>query len=341
MRTAMLREPGRVTVEQVSDPRIEQPTDAVVRVVAAGICGTDLRCYSGKPGPVPGPRCGHEFVGVVAYVGKAVRSVRPGQLVVAPFTFSDGECVRCVRGFQSSCAQGGMWSIEAGGAQAEGVRVPFADGTLVAVPFDENDERIPAVLTLSDVMTTGQHAICAGGRPTPATVAIVGDGPVGLCAVLAARRAGVERIFLLGHHEERLRIGRKFGASDVVSTRGAEGRAQVVEATGGAGADLVVEAVGEQDAFDTAIEVCADGGAISMVGGPHGALDPVVRFTRNITVTGGLAPARAYLPALLDDVVRGDLDPSPVFDHTVELVDIDRGYRAMADRRATKVLITL
>ncbi|MFC3455800.1 zinc-binding dehydrogenase [Amycolatopsis speibonae] len=339
MRAAMLHAPGRVSVEQVRDPRIEQPTDAVVRVVAAGICGTDLRCYLGKPGPLQGPRCGHEFVGVVAHVGAAVRTVRPGQLVVAPFMFCDGECVRCTHGLQSSCPQGGMWSIAAGGAQAEGVRVPFADGTLVQVPFDENDERIPAVLTLADVMATGHHAIHAGGISRPATVAVIGDGAVGLCSVLAARRAGVERVFLLGRHEARLSIGRRFGLTDVVTVRGAEGEAQVIEATGGAGVDLVVDAVGEQDTVDTAMAICADGGAISLVGGPHSVVEPMARFLRNITVTGGLAPARAYLPALLDDVIAGDLDPSPVFDRVVDLAGIDLGYQAMANRQATKVLV--
>ena len=341
MRAAMLRAPGRVTVEQVPDPRIEHPSDAVVRVVAAGICGTDLRGYLGRPSPVPGPRCGHEFVGVVADVGVDVRTVRRGQLVVAPFMFSDGECVRCTRGMQNSCVQGGMWGIAAGGGQAEGVRVPFADGTLVSLPLDEHDERIPAVLALSDVMATGHHAIRAGGRPTPATVAVIGDGAVGLCAVLAARRAGVERIFLFGRHEARLRIGQKFGATDFVNVRGAEGPSQVIEATEGAGADLVVEAVGEQDALDTAMAVCADGGAISLVGGPNVTLDAMACFLRNVTITSGLAPARAYLPALLEDVVAGRVDPSPIFDVNVRLAEICGGYRTMADRLATKVLITL
>ncbi|WP_039924234.1 alcohol dehydrogenase catalytic domain-containing protein [Amycolatopsis decaplanina] len=341
MRAAILRAPGHVDVGHVPDPRIEHPSDAVVRVVAAGICGTDLRGYQGRPGPVQGPACGHEFVGVVASVGRDVRTVRPGQPVVAPFMFSDGDCVQCVRGMQSSCQNGGMWGVAAGGGQADGVRVPFADGTLLPVPLDEHDERVPAVLTLADVMATGHHAIHASAGRKPATVAVVGDGAVGLCAVLAAQRAGIERIFLIGHHEMRLRIGHKFGATDLVSAQGAEGWTQVIEATGGAGADLVVEAVGEQGAMDTAMAVCADGGAISTVGGPHGVLDSMACFLRNVTVTGGLAPARAYLPALLDDVVAGRLDPSPIFDHTVQLACVDSGYQAMVDRQATKVLITL
>jgi threonine dehydrogenase-like Zn-dependent dehydrogenase len=234
-----------------------------------------------------------------------------------------------------------MWSVAAGGGQADGVRVPFADGTLLPVPLDEHDERIPAVLTLADVMATGHHAIHASAGRKPATVAVVGDGAVGLCAVLAAQRAGIERIFLIGHHETRLRIGHKFGATDLLSAQGTEGWTQVIEATGGAGADLVVEAVGEQGAMDTAMAVCADGGAISMVGGPHCLPDPTARFLRNVTVTGGIAPARAYLPALLNEVVTGRLDPSPIFDRTVQLACVDSGYQAMADRQATKVLITL
>ncbi|GAB3733542.1 alcohol dehydrogenase catalytic domain-containing protein [Amycolatopsis oliviviridis] len=341
MKAAILRSPGSLAVTEVPDPGIEHPSDAVVRVVAAGICGTDLRGYQGRPGPVEGPRCGHEFVGVVTETGAEVRTVRPGQLVVAPFMFSDGDCVRCVRGNQPSCARGGMWGIDAGGGQAEAVRVPFADGTLIRVPMDERDERIPAVLALADVMATGHHALHASGRAAPATVAVVGDGAVGLCAVLAARRAGAERIFLFGHHEPRLAVGRGFGATDIVSAPATAGHAEVLEATGGAGVDLVVEAVGAQSAMDTAVAVCADGGAISLVGGPYSTVDALACHLRNVSFTGGVAPARSYLPELLDDVVAGRLDPSPVFDLGVRLDGIGDGYRAMADRQAIKVLVTV
>ncbi|GAA0362502.1 alcohol dehydrogenase catalytic domain-containing protein [Actinoallomurus spadix] len=339
MKAALLNRPGEIITGEVPDAVIELPTDAVVRVVAAGVCGTDVRAYRGLPGPVSGPWCGHEFVGVVEDVGTAVETVRVGDLVVAPFMFSDGTCARCARGVPTSCMAGGMWSVQAGGAQAEAIRVPLADGTLVHVPMDEHDERVPAVLTLADVMPTGYHAVRTAGPVAGATVAVVGDGAVGLCAVLAARRAGAERVLLLGHHEGRLRIGKGFGATEVVTARGPEGHAQVLDATGGIGADLVVEAVGEQGALDTAMAVCADGGVISLVGGPHGAIDMAACFLRNVRLTGGLAPARAYLPELLADVVAGELDPSPVFELTVPLDAADGGYRAMVDRQATKVLV--
>lgn len=339
MRAALLNGPRELFVGEMPDPVVELPTDAVVRVVAAGICGMDVRAYSGRPGLVPGPWCGHEFVGVVEDVGVEVTRIRRGELVVAPFWFSDGTCAQCTRGMPTSCRAGGMWGVQAGGAQAEAIRVPFADGTLLRVPMHEGDEGIPAVLALADVMATGYHAIHATGRTAPATVAVVGDGPVGLCAALAAYKAGVERVFLLGHHEGRLRIGKGFGATDLITARGEEAHGQILDATGGIGAELVVEAVGEQGALDTALAVCADGGAISLVGGPHEAVDLTACFLRNVTLTRGLAPARTYLRELLLDVVIGALDPSPVFDLTVSLADIDDGYRAMVDRRATKVLV--
>lgn len=340
MRAALLDAPGDVQVRMVPDPVVEHPTDAVVRIVAAGICGTDVRAFTGRPGPVSGPDCGHEFVGVVVDVGADVATLTRGDLVVSPFMFSDGTCGPCTRGVFTSCRAGGLWSVQARGAQADAVRVPLADGTLVRVAMDERDERIPAVLTLADVMATGHHGIHAAGRPVPATVAVVGDGAVGLCAVLAARRAGAERVFLLGHHEDRLRIGAGFGATDLITDPGPEGRARVIEATGGVGADLVVEAVGEQDALETATAVCADGGVLSLVGGPHGTTDLLGCFLRNVTITGGVAPARAYLPGLLAEVLAGELDPSPVFERSVPLSAIASGYRAMVDRQAVKVLVT-
>lgn len=339
MRAVILHAPGELSVESVPDPVLEEPTDAVVRVVAAGICGTDLRGLAGHPGPVRGPRCGHEFVGVVADTGSDVRTLRPGEVVVSPFQFSDGVCASCTRGVPSSCRSGGMFGVDAGGGQAEAVRVPFADATLVPVPVDPTDERVPGILALADVMATGVHAVGSAALPERATVAVIGDGAVGLCSVLAARRAGAERIFLFGRHASRLEIGKSFGATDFVTTRGDEARAAFLDATGGAGADLVVDAVGEQEALDTALAVSADGGSVALVGGPHGGVDTVACFLRNITVTGGLAPSRAYLPGLVDDVLAGRIDPSPVFDHVVTLDDAALGYEAMAARTATKVLV--
>ena len=339
MRAAILHGPGDLGVESVPDPVVEQPTDAIVRVVAAGVCGTDLRGYAGQPGPVQGPRCGHEFVGVVTDTGPDVRTLRAGDLVVSPFQYSDGVCDPCTRGVPSSCRSGGMFGVDAGGGQAEAVRVPFADTTLVPAPVGPEDERVPALLALADVMSTGTHAIASAGLRRGATVAVVGDGAVGLCSVLAAHRAGAERVFLLGRHPGRLGTGTAFGATDLVTTRGEEAHAELAEATGGVGVDLVVDAVGEQQALDTAMAVVADGGALALVGGPHGGVNAMLCFLRNITITGGLAPARAYLPALVDDVLAGRLDPSPLFDLAVSLDDVASGYRAMADRTATKVLV--
>jgi threonine dehydrogenase-like Zn-dependent dehydrogenase len=340
MRAAVLSGPGQLTVERVPDPRVEFPADAVVRVVAAGICGTDLRGYRGLPGPVRGPRCGHEFLGVVTDAGSAVTTARPGTMVVAPFMFSDGTCAQCRRGMPASCPEGGMWGVAGDGGQAEAVRVPFADATLLPVPMDENDERLPAVLALADVMATGHHAMHAV-RPLPehATVVVVGDGAVGLCSVLAARAAGAEPILLIGHHQARGEIGTRFGATEVVTARGAEAVEQVRRSTAGVGADLVAECVGDQVALDTATAICADGGVLSLVGGPHAVLDTGAVFRRGLTVTGGLAPARRYLPRLLDEVLAGRLDPGPVFDHTVSLAQVGEGYAAMNARQVTKVIV--
>jgi hypothetical protein len=330
-----------VTVEQVPDPRIEFPADAVVRVVAAGICGTDLRGYRGLPGPVQGPRCGHEFLGVVTDVGSDVGTVHPGTMVLAPFMFCDGTCAQCLRGMPVSCRAGGMFGVAGDGGQAEAVRVPFADATLFPVPMDEHDERLAAVLALADVMATGHHAVHAAGLPERATVVVVGDGAVGLCAVLAARAAGAERIMLLAHHQARGKIGTRFGATEVIESHGTGAVEQVLQSTAGVGADLVAECVGDQAALDIAVAACADGGTLSLVGGPHAALDTRALFRRGLTVTGGLAPARRYGRRLLGEVLAGRLDPAPVFDRTVSLAQIGEGYAAMDAREATKVMVSL
>ncbi|MFD9698151.1 alcohol dehydrogenase catalytic domain-containing protein [Lentzea sp. NPDC059081] len=338
MKAAVLSAPGVVGVADVPDARIEKPGDAVVRVVAAGICGTDLRGYAGLPGPVTGPLCGHEFVGVVEDVGHDVVLLRPGQFVVAPFMFSDGVCLQCARGQFSSCRAGGMWGIQAGGGQAEAVRVPFADATLVPVALERQDERIPAILALADVMATGRHAVLSSGRGAPRTVAVVGDGAVGLCSVLAARQAGADTVLLLGHHEARAVVARGFGATEVITADDDHVEA-VLAATGGAGADLVVEATANRTAAVTALAACADGGVVSLVGGPHAGIDLMTCFGRGLTITGGLVPARRYLPSLVRAVLAGELDPSPVFDREMALSDVEEGYRAMANRQTIKVLL--
>jgi threonine dehydrogenase-like Zn-dependent dehydrogenase len=341
VRAAVLHGPGHLSVDDVDDPRLLEPTDAIVRVVVAGVCGTDLRGYAGLPGPANGPRCGHEFVGVVAEVGAAVTTLRVGATVVAPFVFADGTCAACRRGLSTSCRSGGMFGVAGDGGQAEAVRVPFADATLVPLPVDEHDERLPAFLTLTDVMATGQHAVHTARVTTGTSVAVVGDGPVGLCTVLAARRAGASRIVLLGRHEARTRIGTGFGADTVVASRGEEAVADVLDSTGGAGVDVVVDCVGEAASTATALGVCRDGGTLSVVGGVHAGIDLLACFLRNITITGGLTPARGYLEALVDDVLAGRLDPSPVFDLSVPLADVAAGYEAMRAREATKVLVRL
>ncbi|WP_216900006.1 zinc-binding dehydrogenase [Nocardia alni] len=339
MKAAMFHGPGDIRVDEVTDPRVETPTDAVVRVVAAAVCGTDLRGYCGLPGPVQGPRCGHEFVGVVVDIGREVTTVRPGDVVVAPFMFADGVCRQCVRGLPSSCSAGGMWGGHSDGGQAEAVRVPFADATLIPLPTDEHDERLPAILTLADVMSTGWYGAQAAGVSGGETVVVVGDGAVGLCSVLAARHAGAERILLVSTHESRHPIATRFGATDIVAARGRQAIDRIRELTDDSGVDIAMECVGEPVALQTATEVCSDGGTLGLLGGPHFGIDTAACFLRNLTLTGGLAPVRRYIPSLLDKVLAGDLDASPVFDHTVTLADIDTGYQAMRDRRATKVLV--
>ncbi|SER22643.1 zinc-binding dehydrogenase [Lentzea albida] len=339
MKAAVLHGKHQLTVETVPDAALREPGDAVVRVVVAGICGTDLHGYHGLPGPVTGPRCGHEFIGVVEDVGGEVSTLRPGTMVVAPFNFADGTCSPCQAGLHSACAAGGMFGVDGDGAQAEAVRVPFADATLVAVPVDRDDERLPALLALTDTMATGLHAVRTGRVAPGSTVAVLGDGPVGLCAVLAAREAGAGRIILIGRHESRLGRGRDFGATDTLQARGdAESVDFVQTATKGLGADVVVECGGGPQAQNTAFALCRTGGTVCVMGGPPiGDVTPV--FFRGITLTGGLTPARAHLPELVDRVLAGTLDPGPIFDEVVALDDIVSGYEAMAARRATKVLV--
>ncbi|MCX2954729.1 alcohol dehydrogenase catalytic domain-containing protein [Lentzea sp. NEAU-D7] len=342
MKAAVLHGKHELTVENVPDAVIREPGDAVVRVVAAGICGTDLHGYHGLPGPVTGPRCGHEFVGVVEDIGSEVSTLRRGTMVVAPFNFADGTCPPCRTGLHSACAAGGMFGVDGDGAQAEAVRVPFADATLVAVPVDRNDERLPSLLALTDSMATGLHAVRTGRVAPGSTVAVLGDGPVGMCAVLAAGEAGAGRIILVGRHETRLGKGRDFGATDTLQARGPESGAESVDfvrtITQGLGADVVVECGGGPPAQNTAFALCRTGGTVCVMGGPPiGDVTPV--FFRGITLTGGLTPARVYLPELVDRVLAGTLDPGPIFDEVVALDDIVSGYEAMAARTATKVLV--
>ncbi|MFJ4834081.1 zinc-dependent alcohol dehydrogenase family protein [Streptomyces sp. NPDC088747] len=347
MRATTIHAPYDMRVEDVPDPVVRLPTDAVVRVLRACVCGSDLWAYRGEAARKPGQRIGHEFLGTVEETGSEVTGVRRGDLVVAPFMWSDGVCDYCREGLTTSCEHGGFWgSVGYDGGQGEAVRVPFADGTLVRLPNEAaSDERLlSALLTLSDVMGTGHHAAVGAGVHKGATVAVVGDGAVGLCAVLAAKRLGAERIIALGRHQVRTDIARRFGATDVIAERGDAAVEAVRELTRGQGAPCVVEAVGTEQSMRTAVNITRDGGAIGFVGVPHGSgtgLDLGVLFDRNVALRGGVAPVRAYLPELLPDVLDGTIDPSPVFDLTVGLEGVPGGYRAMDERTALKVLITV
>lgn len=346
MRATVIHGPNDIRVEEVPDAAVRNPTDAVVRVVLACICGSDLWAYRGVAQRQPGQRIGHEFLGVVEAVGAEVGSVRVGDLVVAPFVWSDGTCDFCREGLHTSCPHGGFWgSVGSDGGQGEAVRVPYADGTLVKLPAEAaGDERLlTALLALSDVLATGHHAALAARVRPGATVAVVGDGAVGLCGVLAAKRLGAEQIIALGRHTARTDIARSFGATDVVAERGEAAIAAVRELTKGQGAHAVLEAVGTEDSMRTAISIARDGGAVGYVGVPHGGsagVDIGQMFDRNVALAGGVAPARAYIPELLADVLAGTIDPSPVFDRSVTLDGVPDGYRAMDERTALKVRIT-
>jgi threonine dehydrogenase-like Zn-dependent dehydrogenase len=346
MRATVIHAPHDIRVEEVPDAAVREPGDAVVRVLRACICGSDLWAYRGQAQRQPGQRIGHEFLGVVEETGPGVSGLRAGDLVVAPFMWSDGVCAYCTEGLYTSCVHGGFWgSVGHDGGQGEAVRVPHADGTLVRLPADAaSDERLlTALLALSDVMGTGHHAALGAGVRPGSTVAVVGDGAVGLCGVLAARRLGAERIIALGRHTARTDIARTFGATDVVAERGEAAEAAVRELTGGQGAHAVIEAVGTEESMRTAVNITRDGGSVGYVGVPHGSgtgLDLGVMFDRNISLRGGVAPVRAYIPELLADVLAGTIDPSPVFDRSVSLDEVPQGYAAMDDRRALKVLIT-
>ncbi len=342
MRATVIYGAGDVRVEDVPDPVLVEPTDALVRVVRSCICGSDLHPYHYRS-PEDGPgRIGHEFLGVVEDVGSEVRTVRRGDMVVAPFAYSDGTCEFCQAGLHCSCVQGGFWSAgEIDGGQGEAVRVPLADGTLVPLPVGEDDALLASLLTLSDVLPTGHHAAHTAGVGSGQTVVVIGDGAVGLCGVLASRRLGAERIILMGRHTDRTDLGRDFGATDVVPERGEEGAEIVRELTGGLGAHAVLECVGSKEAFVTGIAVARPGGRVSRVGVPQ--YDEVAfarnAFGRNITATGGTAPARAYIEEFLPEVLDGRIEPGRVFDRTISLEEVPEGYRAMDSREALKVMI--
>ncbi|MEU8939317.1 alcohol dehydrogenase catalytic domain-containing protein [Streptomyces goshikiensis] len=342
MRATLIYGAGDIRVENVPDPVLREPTDALVRVLRSCVCGSDLWPYGSKPAAEHGDRIGHEFLGVVEDTGAEVTGLRRGDVVVAPFVWADNTCDFCREGLQTSCRHGGFWGAQdVDGGQGEAVRVPQAEGTLVKLPVGEDSALLPSLLTLSDVFPTGHHCALTAGVGPRTTVTVIGDGAVGLSAVLAARRLGAERIILMGRHKDRTDLGRDFGATDVVEERGEEGVEKVRELTGGDGTHTVLECVGLRPAVETAFGVVRDGGTISRVGAPQYPEVPMDLqvFFRNITLTGGVAPARAYIEELLPDVLDGTVEPGRVFDRTVGMDDVPAGYRAMADRQALKVLI--
>lgn len=338
MRATYIYGPGDVRVIDAPDPAIEQPTDALLRTLVACVCGSDLHPYHSMKPNEDGVAMGHEMIGVVEEIGADVQTVKPGDVVIVPFVWSCGQCDFCRAGLQTSCRFGRQ---RTGGAQAQYRRAPLADGTLYRLDVDENDERMPGLLTLSDVYGTGYHAALTGGAAPGKTVTVIGDGAVGLLAVLSARDLGAEQIILMGRHEARTDLGRRYGATDVVAARGEEGVAAVRELTGGDGSHVVIDAVGHLPAFEQALGAVRAGGTVARVGVPQYATGPIGRdqFVRNVTITGGVAPVRAYIDALLPGVLDGSVDPGAVFDREIALDDIAEGYRLMDDREALKVLV--
>jgi threonine dehydrogenase-like Zn-dependent dehydrogenase len=340
MKAAIFSGPGSVEAGERPDPVIQEPTDAIVRVVLGCVCGSDLWYYRGESAHAVGS-IGHEFIGIVEQVGADVRGTRVGDLVVAPFIYSDMSCPHCLNGSTISCAAGGNFgngTID--GGQGEAVRVPQAGGTLVPVPGSGHpDEVLRSLLALSDVMSTGHHAAAVAGMKKGDTVAVVGDGAVGLCGVLAARRLGAERIIALSRHVGRQQVAREFGATDIVAARGEEATAAVLELTGGIGADAALECVGTQQSIATAFAIARPGSTVGIVGVPHGQVPFAQTFFRNVGWRGGPAPARIYIPELLGDVLDGVINPGLVFDYETDLDHVGDAYRAMDERRAIKSLV--
>jgi threonine dehydrogenase-like Zn-dependent dehydrogenase len=338
MRGAVLYAPGDVRVEERQDPRILAPTDAVIRLSATCVCGSDLWPYRGietVDGPSP---MGHEYAGIVEEVGSEVTTISPGQFVVGSFFASDNTCDICRAGYQSSCVQRVGVGVE--GAQAERLRVPLADGTLVATPDIPADDLAPSFLAASDVLGTGWFGAVAAEAGPGKTVAVVGDGAVGLLGVLAAKQLGAERIVAMSRHEPRQRLAREFGATDIVEERGDDGVANIKELTGGLGAHSVIEAVGTQESMLQAIRSTRPGGHVGYVGVAHGVELPGEElFFSHVHLHGGPAPVRRFLPDLIDLIWNRRIDPGKVFDLTLPLEEAAEGYRAMDQRRAIKTLL--
>ncbi len=341
MRAGVFNGPRRIDVGERPDPVITAPTDAVVRVVLGCVCGSDLWYFRGESPHALGP-IGHEFIGVVTDVGSAVTVLAAGNLVVAPFTFSDGTCPHCLAGWPSNCANGGSFGNHGvDGGQGEAVRVPFADATLVKVPGGgHSDATLRSLVALSDVMCTGHHAAVSAGVKPGDTVAVVGDGAVGLCAMIAARRLGAGRIIALSRNPARQALAREFGATDLVAERGDAGTEVVMAMTDGIGVDAALECVATGQSLTTAFAVGRPGSIVGAVGAPHDVQVPInTVIFRNVGLRGGVAPVRRYIPELLDDVLSGRINPGRVFDFETDLEHVADGYRAMDERRAVKSLV--
>ncbi|MFJ8021500.1 zinc-dependent alcohol dehydrogenase family protein [Streptomyces sp. NPDC096311] len=336
MRATMIHKPGDIRVENLPDPKIVSPTDAIIRTVATCVCGSDLWDYRGiNPVDQPHP-IGHEYVGVVEEVGSEVTGVKTGQFVIGSFFASDNTCPHCQAGYTTSCQHREFIN----GCQAEYVRIPLADGTLVATPEQPAEEFIPSLLTLSDVMGTGWYAAAAAEVKPGSTAVVVGDGAVGLSGVIAAKELGAERIIAMSRHESRQKLALEFGATDIVTERGEEGIARVKELTGGVGADSVLECVGTQESMTQALRSTRPGGNVGFVGVPHGVEIPGEElFFSHVGLRGGPAPVRSYLPDLIGRVFDGRINPGKVFDLTLPLDEVAEGYRAMDERRAIKTLL--
>ncbi|WP_151774408.1 zinc-binding dehydrogenase [Streptomyces abyssomicinicus] len=340
MRATVLEGVGQVRLVDVPDPVIEQPSDALVRVSLAAVCGSDLWPFRGQESFTPGDRMGHEWIGVVEEVGAGVTRLRAGDLVLAPFAFADGTCRPCRDGLFTSCPNGGFWGGRHDGGQAEAVRVPFAESTLVPVRAEADAELLRRLLPLTDVMATGAHAVVLAGVRPGSTVVVLGDGAVGLCAVLAARRARAGRIILVGRHPDRRDLAKRMGATDVLAADDSATVALVRDETEG-GAGGVAECAGTQSALDLAIDLVRPGGTIGSVGVPNGvdSVDLYRLFRHNIALRAGVTPARRYLEPLLAEVLAGQLDPSPVLSTELPLDDVAAAYQAMNARQATKIAI--
>ena len=343
MRATIMHQAGDVRIENIADATIIYPTDALIRVTRACICGSDLWPYNDLA-PTPGGRAmGHEAIGVVEAVGSDVQRIKVGQVVIMPFAYSDGSCFFCSEGVQTSCLHGGFFGTggEAGGAQAEALRIPQADGTLRPLDVGEDDATMPGLLSLSDVMGTGHHAAVSARVRRSDTVAVIGDGAVGLCGVIAAKRLGAEQIIILGRHATRTDLAMEFGATNVVSQRGDEAIERVRELTGGLGVGSVLECVGTGQSLATGLGIVRAGGAIGRVGVPHYDVIPDApgAFYRNVAIAGGPAPVRAYIDELLPDVMEGRINPGKVFDQTISLDAVPEGYKAMNARKALKIMI--